>query len=557
MILRDYQRRMVSRMKKALKEHGNSLAIGPTGMGKTICLSALAGGMQPAKTLILAHREELVTQNIQKFQKVNPGLSVSLFTAAQKSWRGKVTFGMVQTLSRPRNLETIPSLDLMVIDECHHVAAVSYQKIIDAVKEKNKNCMIAGFTATPSRGDRKGLRSVFSNVSDQITLKELIDRGFLVRPRAFVVDVGNGIQEKLSHVRKLANDFDMSQIETIMNQTVVNDEVVRQWKEKCEDRRTIVFCSTVAHAEDVRDAFLAGNIPAEIITGEMSSIERAGVYRRLKSGETRIVCNCAVLTEGFDEPAVSAVVLLRPCSYKSTLIQMVGRGLRIAPPDQYPGMVKKDCIILDFGTSLLTHGNIEADTNIDGSKKEGEEPGAAPQKMCENCEAFVPSGCRECPICGYEFPRNDGELVEEVRLTEVDLMDQSPFRWVDLFGSGKIMIASGFEAWAGVFSKDNEDWFALGKPKTSKIMQKLMVGDRIQAISAADDFLRENESDNAAHKSKSWLKLPPTEKQIAALARVGYQNIQFDFSITRYSAAAHLSFQWNRDLIERALFHGN
>ena len=119
------------------------------------------------------------------------------------------------------------------------------------------------------------------------------------------------------------------------------------------------------------------------------------------------------------------------------------------------------------------------------------------------------------------------------------------------------MIASGFNAFAGVFSMDGDNWHAMGKVKESKILRRLLVGDKIRAISAADDFLRENESDNAAHKSKSWLKLPPTEKQIAALARVGYQNIQFDFSITRYSAAAHLSFQWNRDLIERALFHGN
>ncbi|MFP5213956.1 MAG: DEAD/DEAH box helicase, partial [Acidobacteriota bacterium] len=251
MIPRPYQRRLVSRAKKALEAEGNTLAIAPTGAGKTIMLSMLAGEMQPAKTLVLQHRDELVSQNLTKFQKVNPGLSVSLFTASTKSWRGKAIFGMVQTLSRGSNLDGIPRLDLMIVDEAHHVAASSYRKIIDAVRAVNPSCMIAGFTATPARGDGRGLREVFSNVADQITIRELIDKGFLVHPRAFVIDA-HGVREGLSKVRRLANDFDMAEVETVMNRKIVNDEVVKQWKEKGEDRRTIVFCSTVAHAIDVR-----------------------------------------------------------------------------------------------------------------------------------------------------------------------------------------------------------------------------------------------------------------------------------------------------------------
>ena len=230
-------------------------------------LSMVAGEMQPAKTLILQHRDELVSQNLSKFQKVNPGMSVSLFTADVKSWRGKATFAMVQTLSREANLETVPPLDLLIVDEAHHVAAVSYKRIIGAVKERNPDCRIAGFTATPSRGDKKGLRSVFSNVADQISLKELVSRGFLVTPRAFVIDV-NGVREGLSKVRKLTYDFDMEQVAEVMNRKVVNDEVIRQWKERAGDRRTIVFCSTVAHAMDVTEAFKSAGVAAEMVTGE-------------------------------------------------------------------------------------------------------------------------------------------------------------------------------------------------------------------------------------------------------------------------------------------------
>jgi len=571
MILRPYQSRLVKNMCKALLTNGDSIAISPTGSGKTIMLSALAGVMQPAKTLILQHRDELVSQNLQKFTKVNPGLPVGLFNAQTKTWRGRATFGMVQTLSRGNNLDTLPQLDLMIIDEAHHVAAASYRKIIDAAKGRNPDCMIAGFTATPSRGDGKGLRAVFSNVADQITIKELIDKGFLVTPRAFVVDV-NGMREGLSKVRKLKDDFDMNQVAEVMNKVPVNAEVVKQWKERGENRRTIVFCSTVAHAEDVRDAFLADGIAAEIIIGQMSGSERAGVYRRLRSGETRVVVNVAVLTEGFDEPSISCVILLRPCSFKSTMIQMIGRGLRTINPVEYPGLIKKDCLILDFGTSILTHGNIDSEVNLGkGDPKDGEESqGEAPFKFCPDgakpteyifpdrngsvgCGAKLPAGVRVCPLCGFFFEKPGEMPIEEVVLTEVDLLNASPFRWCDLFGSGKVMIASGFDAWAGVFSPDGDNWFALGKVGKARMLNQLMIGEKTQALAAADDFLRENESSDSAKKSKRWLRDPASAKQLELLQRVGYEIDAMGFSFTKYTSNCHLNFQWNRRLIEAAI----
>jgi DNA repair protein RadD len=139
-------------------------------------------------------------------------------------------------------------------------------------------------------------------------------------------------------------------------------------------------------------------------------------------------------------------------------------------------------------------------------------------------------------------------------LTEVDLLNASPFRWVDLFGSGKVMIASGFEAWAGVMSPDGENWFALGKDKSSKLVKKILIGDRTRALAAADDFLREVETGNSAHKSKRWLRDQATDRQKELLRQCGYQIDSFDFSFTKYSAAAHLNFFWNRRLIEAAIF---
>ena len=143
-----------------------------------------------AKAAVLAHRDELTVQNREKFGRVNPSITTSVVDASGKSWRGQVTFAMVPTLTRASNLDAMPQLDLLVIDEAHHAAADSYRRIIDRVLQRNPKCQIFGVTATPNRGDRKGLRSVFSNVADQIRLAELIRSGHLVPPRTFVLDVG-------------------------------------------------------------------------------------------------------------------------------------------------------------------------------------------------------------------------------------------------------------------------------------------------------------------------------------------------------------------------------
>ena len=140
----------------------------------------------------------------------------------------------------------MPALDLLVIDEAHHAVADSYRRIIDRTLQRNPSAKIFGVTATPNRGDSKGLREVFDNVADQIRIGELIASGHLVPPRTFVIDVG--VQDALRKVRRVAADFDMDEVDAIMNKSPVTDAVIRHWKEKAGDRQTVVFCSTVEHA---------------------------------------------------------------------------------------------------------------------------------------------------------------------------------------------------------------------------------------------------------------------------------------------------------------------
>lgn len=553
MILRPRQQTFVERSVEALREHGNTLGVCPTGGGKTIIFSAVVGQMLAdgqGKACVLAHRDELTRQNVAKFCRVNPGLSTSVVNADTKSWQGRTTFAMSPTLMRQSNLDDMPPLDLLVIDEAHHAAAPGYRRIIDTARERNPDCRLYGVTATPNRGDKKALRPIFSNVADQVRLGELVRSGHLVPPRTFVIDVGTG--EALQQVKRTADDFDMAEVDRIMNKSPVTEAVIRHWQEKAGERQTVVFCSTVDHARNVTDAFNAAGCNAVLVHGELPDGERRAVLTAFEKGDARLVVNVAVLTEGWDHPPTSCVVLLRPSSYKSTLIQMVGRGLRIVDPNEHPGVIKTDCIILDFGISTLLHGSLEQDVNLDGEESNGE----APTKECPECQAIVPMAVRECPLCGHVWERqerddNDGAPLADFIMSEIDLLNRSNFLWCDLFGDDAALVATGFGSWGGIFFL-NGRWYAVGggKDLSSKL---LAIGERTICLAASDDWLNDHETADSAHKTKRWIHESPTDKQLQYLP----PEYRFDHNLTRYQASSLITFRFNRRVIQELVFNAD
>lgn len=545
MILRDRQKLFVERSVHALRERGNALSIAPTGSGKSLMLSAVVGrvlGSNGSKACVLAHRDEITAQNIEKFLKVNPCMTVSIVDSRVKSWSGKTIFAMVQTLAREKNLQDLPSLEILVIDEAHHAQAATYRKIIDAAKERNPRIKIFGVTATPNRGDGKGLREIFDNCADQITLAEMIASGQLVKPRTFIIDLG--VYKDLKGVKKVAEEFDMNEVAAIMDRDPLTEEIVRHWKEKAGDRRTVVFCSTVSHAQHVTEVFQAHGVAAEMVTAETPEDERRAIFNRLDRGKTQMLINIAIAVEGWDCPPVSCVVLLRPCSHKSTFIQMIGRGLRKLDPEHYPGLVKTDCIILDFGASALLHGTLEQEVNLDSRERE---EGEAPTKECPQCNSLIPWACRQCPFCGHEFVGKEKEKLALGRfeMTEVDLLRRSPFKWCPLSQDSSALMATGFDAWSGVFLH-GEQWLSIGGSRGGET-KLLAVGEKLSCLASSDDWLNLNETEGTAHKSRGWLRLPPTEKQLNYLPQA-YRDLP---NLTRYKTACLLTFLFNESAIRR------
>jgi superfamily II DNA or RNA helicase len=548
MKLRPRQVEFVQRVNFALAEHGNTLGIAPTGAGKTVMLSATVDFAQKRKpglrSLVIQHRDELVAQNRSTFRRVAPDTSTDVFAADRKRWSDGVTFAMVQTLAREDNLATMPAMDLIVIDEAHHVAADSYIRIIDRALELNPKVNIFGVTATPQRADKKALKKVFSNVADVISIKELIDSGNLVRPRVFVIDCG--LRAELAGVRRTVADFDMAEVEKVMDKQAVTDKVITEWKAKAGTRKTVVFCSTVEHARHVCQAFADAKVQADIIHGTMSDGSRRSTLMAFEKDKFQVLVNVAVLTEGWDCQTVSCVVLLRPCSFKSTMIQMIGRGLRKVDPDKFPGVVKSDCIVLDFGYSILTHGGLDTEVVL--------EPhiGKTMTKCCPQCNIEVPMSSKICPACDYVFDtverrRSEAEergILEDFSLTEVEILELSPFRWEAMWG-GAVTIANAMTAWACVVQHNGRQYAIGGHDNDAHAKLIAISDDRLLAIASADDYLREYGDRDAARKSKRWLHEPPSDKQLAALGYTGFM-----IGLTKYRAVCELTWKWKEKQIK-------
>lgn len=551
MILRPRQEQFVARARAALAQHGNTLAVAPTGFGKTVALSAAVLEELPQRkiALVLQHRDELVAQNRAAFVRMAGahGPRSSVINSKIRDPHGKVIFAMVQSLANV--LEILPAnIGLVATDETHHAAAKTYRKIYEHIQSTSSQVAFLGVTATPERGDKKSLLGVYNNVCDVVTLGEIIRAGNLVRPRAMVVDIG--VQGELGRVKRTAADFDMGEVEEIMDKTVHHEAVIKHWREAAGDRQTVVFCSTVAHSQHVCEAFRAAGVKAEHIDGATPAAERAAILRRFDRGESQVLCNVMVLTEGWDCQPVSCVVLLRPSSHASTMIQMIGRGLRKQDPERYPHRPpKRDCIIMDFGTSLLTHGTLDADVTLDPHR------GAARTKVCPSCTCEIPAGCRTCPLCQHEFPEIISDRVaageqraDDLRdfvLTEIDILNASPFRWETLW-QGDVLMASGFSAWAMAIHYRGS-WYAVGGSK-EKGVHVLDAGcaASLQAIASADDWMRQHGDRNDAGKAKRWLLEPATPAQIGALRRHGPVN---DNGLTKYLAGCMLTYKANENVV--------
>lgn len=486
--LRPYQREAVDAVLAIPPRLRRGAVVLPTGAGKTVviaqaiaewnALSRRSGVRKPqGVSVLVAHRIELVEQAAAMLRLMAPELRV---TISQGDRRGEqnpnadVVCAMTQTLASSRRLAALRGrTGLVVVDECHHSTAGTYQKILRELGcyEPEGATWALGVTATMTRADKAALGEVWQDIVYTRSIAEMIDDGYLVRPRGLRVRVPD---LDLRGVRRQRGDYSESDLGRAIEGSLAPEKVAEAYIEHCPDKQGILFAPTVATAQLYADALAAVGIKSELVHGMMAPSERAAALDRFRDGTTQVLCNCMVLTEGTDLPMAEVCVVGRPTRNKGLFIQMVGRVLRL-----WPG--KDSALILDVvgateRNSLLGSVDLFGD---EGLRIETDDPDAELDDDLRDLLAEDEMGV------GQDEPE---WLYRETEAVEVDLFHGSNSMWLRTRG-GTWFIPAGQTRYIAVWPDAAGCWDVVWVHRNDHAVGVIERGvpDLAYAMAFADD----------------------------------------------------------------------
>lgn len=332
MKLRKYQEECVNKINK-MKEGEKKIAFLATGAGKTIIMSYVAS-LEKGRVLICVDQSELREQIIDKLsifiQREEIGSVQGKFDEVDKrvivATRQSLIHGKSTRLDR---MIANGEFDMLQIDETHR-AVGQVKKIIDKVGAKK----VIGYTATPFN---KELLEVYSDFVYRKEIISLVEEGYLCSPRCLTIYTNTSLDD----VSTVGGEFNLGQLDNAVNNNYRNKLIVNKYIELAKDRKkTLCFCTSIEHAEELANEFNKAGIVAKNIDSTLSPEERAKTIADFKKGKISVLTNIGVLTTGFDEPSVDCIIMARPTKSKILFTQCAGRGLRIYGE-------KEDCLILD------------------------------------------------------------------------------------------------------------------------------------------------------------------------------------------------------------------
>lgn len=483
----------------------------PTGAGKTVIFSAMAqewaaGPHGTGRSMVLVHRDELADQALAKLRNAAPHLRVGKVKAQDNDVDADVVVASVQTLARPSRRKVLElsqhrdpgPLGLIITDECHHAAARSYQDVYDSFPHARH----VGFTATLERGDGVGLGSVWDDVVYSRSILWMIKQGHLVQPRGFNEDL-RGLD--LGTVKRSRGDFQANDLGEAMEDAGLSDALPPLWKEHAGGRPTIVFTPTVATAESVAASFsLVHGVPAAVVSGATPREERRKAYEDFRLGRIKVLVNCMVLTEGFDAPWASCVIIARPTQSRPLYVQMVGRVLR-------PWGDKSDAIVINVGGA---GGKLATLVDL--------EPGAV--KEVKDGEGLLEAEERELEESGPEAPGGPVKP-RQIRLREAaSLFAASHSAWLQT-AAGVMFISAGertYFLWAN--QETPGTWDVCWKPKQGTWQRTEHQAMDVELAMAWAEAEAESHGSFSVLRKASWRSGKPTDKMINYALNLGIQN---------------------------------
>ena len=388
MILRPYQLQAIADLRAAWRERP-VLHI-PTGGGKTViaCELIRSAVAKKRRVVFVAHRRGLVFQARDRLAQY--GVEAGVIMASEPMTGHQVQVASIQTLIRRRF-----DADIIIVDEAHHATSATWKGVVARYP------IVIGLTATPYRLDGAPLGDVFGRIVSGPTVSELVADGVLINPRIFAPP---GPDLRGVHTR--GGEYVPSELEAAVSKPSLIGDIVTHWKKHANNGRTVVFGVGVAHSKAIAAAF--GSI-ARHIDGQTPQAEREESVAQLEAGEIRVLCNCDLIGEGWDLPALDCAILARPTKSMALHRQQIGRVMRSCHE-------KTGALVLDHAGNTLRHGVPTDEVEVSLTGKAVRKQEKAP-RTCKQCFAVIES--YPCWDCGHtpdaterEIAQKDGELVE-------------------------------------------------------------------------------------------------------------------------------------------------
>ncbi|WP_349185881.1 DEAD/DEAH box helicase [Faecalibacterium intestinale] len=331
--LRDYQQEATENLQK-MREDGKTIALlyHATGVGKTITAATDAKAVG-GRTLFLVNALKLASQAKETFAKVWSEATLGEYTGSQKDMTQTVFFATVQSISKDLEKFSPTDFDYLIVDECHHAAANTYQKIFTYFHPK----FILGLTATPERSDGEDMLELFQNVAHKMDLKTAVERGVLVPIRCIRVKTNIDLTDvRINGIKYNSQDLESKLFIPERNQLIVDT-----YLKYVNGKKTVIFCASVDHAAEIAKLLRDSGVKAEAISGRDRVEVREKILKDYETGSTNVLCACDLLNEGWDSPHTTVLFMARPTMSKTIYLQQLGRGTRRCPG-------KEDLLVVDF-----------------------------------------------------------------------------------------------------------------------------------------------------------------------------------------------------------------